>query len=64
MVDVTLTKPFYLGTTEVTQSQWQAVMGTSPWKKQDNPAVAARGGALSRNEYVVAGGERILQEVG
>ena len=30
--EVTLTKPFYLGKTEVTQAQWQAVMGTTPWK--------------------------------
>ena len=31
-VAVTLTKPFWLGQTEVTQGQWQAVMGTEPWK--------------------------------
>ena len=31
-VDVTLTRAFYLGRTEVTQSQWQAVMKTTPWK--------------------------------
>ncbi len=30
--DVTLTKAFYLGRTEVTQAQWQAVMGTTPRK--------------------------------
>ena len=29
---VTLTKPFGLGKTEVTQGQWQAVMSTEPWK--------------------------------
>ena len=29
---VTITKPFYMQTTEVTQGQWQAVMGTEPWK--------------------------------
>lgn len=29
---VTLTKPYYLGTTEVTQGQWESVMGTTPWK--------------------------------
>ena len=29
---VTLTKPFYMQTTEVTQEQWTAVMGTEPWK--------------------------------
>ena len=29
---VTLTKSFHLGRTEVTQGQWKAVMGTTPWK--------------------------------
>ena len=29
---VTLTKSFHLGRTEVTQGQWEAVMGTTPWK--------------------------------
>jgi len=33
---VTITKPFYMQTTEVTQGQWQAVMGTEPWKGEDN----------------------------
>ena len=28
--EVTITKPFYLGKTEVTQEQWQAVMGNTP----------------------------------
>jgi formylglycine-generating enzyme required for sulfatase activity len=32
VAEVTLTKPFYLGKTEVTQGQWRAVMGTTPWK--------------------------------
>ena len=31
-VNVTLTKSFYLGKTEVTQGQWRAVMETTPWK--------------------------------
>ena len=31
-IAVTLTKPFWLGKTEVTQGQWQRVMGTEPWK--------------------------------
>ena len=30
-VEVTLTKPFWLGKSEVTQRQWQQVMGTKPW---------------------------------
>ena len=30
-VTVTLTKPFSLGKTEVTQGQWKSVMGTEPW---------------------------------
>jgi len=33
---VTLTKPYYLGTTEVTQGQWESVMGTTPWKGQQS----------------------------
>ncbi|MFM8728023.1 MAG: formylglycine-generating enzyme family protein, partial [Planctomycetaceae bacterium] len=28
---VTLTKPFHMGCTEVTQGQWKKVMGTEPW---------------------------------
>ncbi len=28
--EVTITKPFYIGTYEVTQEQWQAVMGNNP----------------------------------
>lgn len=38
---VTLTKGFYLGKYELTQEQWQAVMGTEPWlgkpRVQANP---------------------------
>ena len=30
-VAVTLTKPFWLGKTEVTQGQFKKVMGTEPW---------------------------------
>lgn len=31
-VTVTLTQGFWLGQTEVTQRQWQSVMGTAPWR--------------------------------
>jgi len=33
---VTITKPFYMQTTEVTQGQWNAVMGSEPWKGEDH----------------------------
>ena len=29
---VTISKAFYMQTTEVTQGQWKALMGTEPWK--------------------------------
>ncbi|MCP4379177.1 MAG: SUMF1/EgtB/PvdO family nonheme iron enzyme, partial [bacterium] len=31
--EVTISKSFYMGVYEVTQSQWRAVMGTEPWNK-------------------------------
>ncbi len=31
---VKLTKPYWISATEVTQEQWQQVMGTTPWKSQ------------------------------
>ena len=34
-VAVTLTKPFWLGKTEVTQGQFKNVMGTGPWKGRE-----------------------------
>lgn len=30
--EVTLTKPFYIARCEVTQGQWQVVVGSAPWK--------------------------------
>ena len=35
---VTLTRPYYLGVFEVTQAQWQAVMGDNPSVFRDDPA--------------------------
>jgi formylglycine-generating enzyme required for sulfatase activity len=35
--EVTLTKPFWLGRTEVTQAQWAAVMGSNPSKFKGDP---------------------------
>lgn len=33
--EVTITSGFWLGAYEITQGQWQAVMGTTPWSGQD-----------------------------
>ena len=33
---VTITRPFFMGRTEVTQGQWKNVMGTAPWEGKDN----------------------------
>ena len=35
-VAVAVTKPFWLGKTEVTQGQWKQVMGKEPWKGEDS----------------------------
>lgn len=32
---VRITRPFYLGTIEVTQGQWETVMHTTPWRGQE-----------------------------
>jgi len=32
---VTIDKDFYMGESEVTQAQWKAVMGTTPWKGEE-----------------------------
>ncbi len=34
--EVTISNPFYMQTTEVTQGQWTAVMGTEPWKGREH----------------------------
>ena len=34
--EVTISKGFYLGKYEVTQGQWEAVMGTTPWSGESN----------------------------
>ena len=40
---VVVDKPFYLGRTEVTQAQWQAVMSSSPWKDPEGQASIREG---------------------
>ena len=39
-VAVTLTRPFWLGKTEVTQGQWEKVMGTKPWSSSGDKSNA------------------------
>ena len=51
---VTLSKPFSMGRTEVTQGQWKKVMGTEPWKA--GPIACRR--KPSGNTPAVAGPER------
>lgn len=43
-VDVTISKPFFIGTREVTETQWQAVMGDQPW---NSPTAAQAGRAAT-----------------
>lgn len=33
--EVTISEPFYMGRTEVTQGQWRKTIGTEPWKGQE-----------------------------
>jgi sulfatase modifying factor 1 len=40
---VTISKAFYMQSTEVTQGQWKAVMGTEPWKAQELSVYASEG---------------------
>ena len=53
--EVNLTRDYYLGTTEVTQSQWETVMGTTPWKGMEKTrAGLSEGGAnASTREYTL-----------
>ena len=45
---VTISKPFYMGATEVTQAQWKAVMNTQPWKGKS----LAKAGADHAASYI------------
>ena len=44
---VRITKPFYMGTTEVTQAEWKAVMGSEPWLREEGRARSTDGPANS-----------------
>ena len=49
---VTISTPFWMGVTEVTQAQWLAVMGTSPWRgrKDVRPAAECPAANISWND--------------
>ncbi|MEI7702045.1 MAG: SUMF1/EgtB/PvdO family nonheme iron enzyme [Planctomycetia bacterium] len=51
---VQISKPFYLGETEVTQQQWNAVMDTEPWKGEEYARENGRNAAsfISHNDAV------------
>jgi len=49
--EVVISKPFYIGRTEVTQGQWQSVMGTNPSRFQ---AAFFREEALQRRNTAIA----------
>ncbi len=54
-VEVTLTRGFWLGQTEVTQQQWTSLTGTEPWKGKENVREGANYAAsyISWNDAVV-----------
>ena len=57
---VTLSKPFYLGKYEVTQGEWEQVMGTKPWRGREE---RCRGRFTSSGEFCELGGcSRVLLE--
>ena len=45
---VTINKPYYMGITEVTQAQWEAVMTTRPWHRK----ISAKPGADHAASYI------------
>jgi formylglycine-generating enzyme required for sulfatase activity len=59
--DVNLTQGFYLGSTEVTQAQWQTVMGTSPLERR---RISARRRRLSCDIRELGRCKGILQNTG
>ena len=56
---VTLTQPYWLGATEVTQGQWQALMGTTVRQQRDkaNPDWSIRGESANNPIYYVSWAE-------
>ncbi len=55
---VQITKPYYLQTTEVTQGQWNSVMHTEPWKREN----FVKGGELCGQLYQLGRRTSVLYE--
>ena len=51
---IRITKPFYLQTTEVTQGQWEALMGTKPWSRMDYRKAGGREYAVKEGQEYAA----------
>jgi sulfatase modifying factor 1 len=49
---VTISKAFYMQTTEITQGQWKALMGTKPWKGHDGNSNDVKEGANYPAVYI------------
>jgi formylglycine-generating enzyme len=50
--EVTISKSFYMGVYEVTQGQWTAVMGTTPWKDNDKEKDSVKEGEANAATYI------------
>ena len=50
--EVEITRGFYLGKYEITQGQWESVMGTRPWSEQSGPSVYVQANANHPAVYI------------
>lgn len=66
--EVTISKPFYLGATEVTQAQWKAVMETESWKglpyAKANPRHAVNWVSLRADRFAIGAMTSLALESG
>ena len=63
-VEVTLSQGFWLGETEVTQGEWEKLMGTTPWKGREDVKAGANHAAsyISYDDAVRYGKKLTAQE--
>ena len=60
--EVTITEGFFLGKYEITQEQWQAVMGTAPWSDAPSHYQGPRHPAIGISWHDAQAFSRILNE--